>query len=172
MICALEERIRLLQVAGAVRVLVLPFTRDVARLSPEEFVSQILADALETKAVFVGDNFRFGHKQAGTPDTLQALGEQFGFVSQIVKPISYRGEIVSSSAVRAYLGNGNVVARRPAPRPLFFARRAGCIRPRRRFEADCPHSQLAASSRPIVPRGVYVTETLEPRTASPLAIHH
>ena len=66
MICTLEQRLRLLSSAGAERILVLPFTAEVARLTPEEFVSQILVDALETQAVFVGENFRFGHKQAGT----------------------------------------------------------------------------------------------------------
>src|SRR5205823_7342543 len=49
MICTLEQRIRLLQIAGVTRILVLPFTKEVARLSPHEFVSQILVDALETK---------------------------------------------------------------------------------------------------------------------------
>lgn len=164
MICALEERIRLLQLAGAVRILVLPFTQQIARLSPEEFVSQILAKALDTKAVFVGDNFRFGHKQAGTPDTLRALGKQFGFVSQFVSPVAYRGEIVSSSAIRAYLAGGNVArAARLLGRcfmlegPVVSGHGVGS-------KQTVPTLNLPPSPGQLVPRGVYVTETLEPTT--------
>ena len=101
MICPLEERLDLLGAAGAKRILVLPFTAEVAGLTPEQFVSQILVDVLETQAVFVGENFRFGHEQAGNPDVLRTLGKRFGFVSQFVKPVSFRGEIVSSSLFAA-----------------------------------------------------------------------
>ncbi len=161
LICSLEERIRLLQLAGALRIIVLPFTQAVARLSPEEFVTQVLAEALDTKAVFVGDNFRFGYKQAGTPDMLRTLGKQFGFVSQFVNPIAYRGEIVSSSAVRAYLAGGQVTR---AARLLgrSFALEGGVV-PGQGIgsKQTVPTLNLAPPSGQLVPRGVYVTETLE-----------
>lgn len=162
LICSLEERIRLLQLAGAARILVLPFTEGVARLSPEQFVSGILVDALETKAVFVGENFRFGHKQAGTSETLRSLGEQFGFRSQLVKPVAYRGEIVSSSGIRAYLASGNVArAGRLLGRcfategPVVAGHGVGA-------KQTVPTLNLRPVPGQLVPRGVYITETLEP----------
>ncbi len=108
LICTLQERLKLLDAAGAEQIFVLPFTEDISRLTPAQFVSTILVETLKTKEVFVGENFRFGHKQSGTPGVLAQLGEKFGFESHFIAPVCYRGEVVSSSAVRRYLKDGNV----------------------------------------------------------------
>jgi len=162
MICTLEQRLRLLTDAGAARILVLPFTKEIAHLSPREFVSQILVDALETKAVFVGENFRFGHKQAGTPATLRTLGEEFGFVAEFVEPVAYRGKIVSSSAIRKFLQEGNVSqAGRFLGRcfaiegPVVSGHGVGS-------RQTVPTLNLRPEPGQLVPRGVYVSETREP----------
>src|SRR5579863_395713 len=76
LISTLEQRLELLKAVGVEQILVLPFTSEVAALTPQEFVSQVLVDVLKTKSVFVGQNFRFGHKQAGTPEVLEQLGQQ------------------------------------------------------------------------------------------------
>ncbi len=164
LICTLEERLRLLESAGAVHIFVLPFTPEVACLSPEEFVWQILANVLDTRAIFVGENFRFGHKQAGTSDTLRALGPQFGFVSHFIQPVTYRGEIVSSSAVRQYLADGNVArAGRLLGRcfsvegPVVSGHGVGS-------KQTVPTLNLRPPAGQLIPRGVYVTETVEPST--------
>src|SRR5262245_39399194 len=60
-----EERIDLMAQYGIEQVLLLPFSAELARLTPEEFIEQIVVRMLGAKAVVVGDNFRFGHKQAG-----------------------------------------------------------------------------------------------------------
>lgn len=164
MICTLEQRLALLEQAGAQQILVLPFTPEVAHLSPRDFVQQVLCDALQARAVVVGENFRFGHKQAGSAATLQALGEEFGFESQFVPPVSYRGEIVSSSLIRRYLSAGNVAR---AGRLL-----GRCFSIQGRVESGhgvgskqtVPTLNLPPAPGQIVPRGVYVTETLEPAT--------
>src|ERR1700732_2390071 len=49
---------------GLEAAVVLPFTLDLARLSPDEFVHQILVQGLRVRAVLVGENFHFGHRQA------------------------------------------------------------------------------------------------------------
>jgi len=164
MISTLEDRLRLLGLAGAQRVLVLPFTAEVARLSPQEFVSQVLVDALETKIVFVGENFRFGHKQSGHPETLRNLGVEYGFVSHFLKPVAFRGEIVSSSLVRQYLANGRVSrAARLLARcfsvegPVVSGRGIG------RSQA-VPTLNLRPTPGQVLPRGIYITETLEHST--------
>jgi riboflavin kinase / FMN adenylyltransferase len=164
LICTLDQRLHLLERAGVKRILVLPFTKEIARLSPQEFVSQILVDALETKVIFVGDNFRFGHKQAGTPAMLQTLGEQLGFACQFVRPVAWRGEIVSSSRIRHYLGDGNVVrAGRLLGRCFaiegFIVSGHGVG-----SKQTVPTLNLRPAPGQLIPRGVYVTETLETRT--------
>lgn len=161
LICTLEQRIRLLERAGAARILVLPFTPELARLSPEEFVWKILVQALQTKAVFVGDNFRFGHKHAGTPATLRSLGERFGFVSQFVQPVTFRGEVISSSTIRQYLAAGNVGRAARLLGRCFSIE--GSIVPGQGVgsKQTVPTLNLAPPPGQLIPRGVFITETLD-----------
>ncbi len=164
LICTLEQRLRLLEFAGITRIMVLPFTAEVARLSPGEFVSQILVNVLNTRAVFVGGNFRFGHKQAGTSDTLRDLGDRFGFVSQIVHPVRYRGEIVSSSAIRDYLAAGKAGHAGRLLGRCFSVE--GPVVPGRGIgkKQAVPTLNLHPPRGQIVPRGIYITETVDRST--------
>lgn len=108
MLCSLQERLRLLESAGAERIMVLPFTRGIALMSPETFVREVVVEALGAHAVVVGQNFRFGHKQAGTPDVLAELGQRFGIETHFLAPVTSRGEVVSSSAIRKHVAEGNM----------------------------------------------------------------
>jgi riboflavin kinase/FMN adenylyltransferase len=110
LICSLQERLRLLEEAGADRVLVLPFSRDIAAMSPREFVEQVLVGALDSKAVMVGQNFRFGCRQAGNAGTLAELARELKFEVHFLAPVIYRGELVSSSVVRQHIAAGEVAA--------------------------------------------------------------
>ena len=103
-----EERCELLREIGIEQVLILPFTKETARLTPEGFVQQILVDVLHAKAVLVGDNFRFGHKQAGNTKTLSELGENYGYQTRIVEAVKFRGRVVSSSEIRRLIACGDV----------------------------------------------------------------
>jgi riboflavin kinase/FMN adenylyltransferase len=161
LICTLEQRIRLLQAAGAEQILVLPFTEQVAHLSPEQFVCEILVDVLRTKAVFVGENFRFGYKQSGTAETLRALGQQCGLEARFIKPVSYRGEIVSSSLIRDYLKKGNVGRAGRLLGRCFFVE--GDVVAGRGVGSKqlVPTLNLRPAPGQLVLRGIYVTETTD-----------
>lgn len=159
MICTLDQRLRLLSRAGAGRILVLPFTVDVARLSPEEFVSQILVGALQTKGVFVGDNFRFGYKQAGTPDVLRKLSQEYGFASEFIHPVHYRNEVVSSSSIRQYLGSGNVSRAGRLLGHCFTLEGSVVAGHGVGARQTVPTLNLRPVPSQVTPCGVYVTET-------------
>jgi len=159
LICTLEQRLQLLSGAGARRILVLPFTRDVARLSPEEFISRILLDCLQTRGVFVGDNFRFGYKQAGTPDVLRRLGEQCGFTSEFIHPVRYRNEVVSSSSVRQYLDSGNVSRAGRLLGHCFALEGAVVTGHGIGRKQTVPTLNLRPVPNQVTPLGIYITET-------------
>ena len=108
LVCSLEERVRLLGEVGAQKILIFPFTRELALFSPEQFISEVIVEGLNARAVFVGENFRFGHQQAGTAEVLAQLGRQHGFAVKFIPFVSLRGEIVSSSAIRRHLAEGRV----------------------------------------------------------------
>lgn len=161
LITPLEEKLRLLDSLSIEQVMVLPFTPEIAGTNPRDFVSQILVDALKTQAVLVGENFRFGHKQAGTPTVLRALGEEFGFESQFLSPVAVRGEIASSSAVRKHLASGNVSRAARLLNRCFFVEGPVVSGHGIGSKQTVPTLNLEPTPGQILPRGVYVTETFE-----------
>ncbi|HEX2859281.1 MAG TPA: FAD synthetase family protein [Alphaproteobacteria bacterium] len=93
-----DEKVAALQpLADAVAVL--PFDRDVAGWTPEEFVNRALVEWLGAAQVVVGENFRFGHKAAGTTATLAACP---AFATTVVPLLADAGGmVISSSRLRA-----------------------------------------------------------------------
>jgi riboflavin kinase/FMN adenylyltransferase len=154
----------LLHVEAAV---VLPFTLELARISAEEFVEQILVRGLRVRAVLVGENFRFGHRQAGDVSLLQQLGARHGFAVEVIPPVAYEGEIVSSTVIRREIAAGNVTH---AARLLgrTFALTGEVVSGTgtgRRF--TFPTLNLKPDQELLPARGVYVTRTrLEGETRS------
>jgi riboflavin kinase/FMN adenylyltransferase len=104
---SLDTRAELLGDAGADAVLALPFDRDVAGWSPEEFVRRVLVDRLHAAAVVVGANFRFGHRAAGDVATLREAGERLGFTAEGI-PLDGGPQVWSSTYVRMSLAAGDV----------------------------------------------------------------
>ncbi|MFT5224250.1 MAG: riboflavin kinase/FMN adenylyltransferase, partial [Glaciecola sp.] len=98
----------LIHECGVTGVLLLPFTLDVSRLSPADFVQRVLVDALGAKHVAVGANFRFGHKAAGTPELLQQLGQVHGFTVWIEDLLSAEDAVVSATRIRQAVAEGRV----------------------------------------------------------------
>ncbi|HKQ88676.1 MAG TPA: bifunctional riboflavin kinase/FAD synthetase [Candidatus Acidoferrales bacterium] len=108
----IDQRLARLEGAGMDAVLVARFNRELASLSPEEFAEAFLANTMRAGSVFVGENFRFGHRQAGNVNLLRELGARLGFEVEIVAPvyeeIGGKREVVSSSAIRAAVRDGRM----------------------------------------------------------------
>lgn len=102
------EREHLIARWGVEQALVLPFNEQVAALSPEDFVRDVLATAMDARSVVVGENFRFGHRAAGDVRVLAELGERYGFRVKALPAVRWRGTVVSSSAIREALVSGQV----------------------------------------------------------------
>lgn len=156
---SVERRAELMQEEGIEQALILPFTAELAQLSPEDFVQQILVDRLGARAVLVGHNFRFGHRHAGDVALLAELGKRFGFLTEIVPAVTCRGRVVSSSGIRELAASGQVaLAARLLLRPyglegdVVSGRGVGS-------KQTVPTLNLATKSELIPARGVYVTCT-------------
>jgi riboflavin kinase / FMN adenylyltransferase len=93
---------------GVATMLQLEFNQELADLSPEQFVEQILVQGLNAKLVLVGEGFRFGNQGSGNFELLQALGQKHGFEVSEVKRVQVDGEVVSTTLVRELLDLGNV----------------------------------------------------------------
>lgn len=105
-----DARIELLGSTGIDRLLLLPFTRELSQWSPEQFVAKVLVRALRVHTVIIGENFRFGARQAGTPKVLIDLEKKFGFQTEIFPKFEFGGRTVSSSEIRSLLEAGNISA--------------------------------------------------------------
>lgn len=104
----LEERITRIRELGIEQVFVLKFTPEIAKLSPEQFVSRFVCDELHARVVIVGANFRFGNKQSGDPAVLADLGRRYNFETRLVDAVKLRGLIVSTSEIRRRIAQGDV----------------------------------------------------------------
>lgn len=103
----IERRIELLAEHGADEVRVLAFDADMAAWSPEEFIDRVLVEQLRADIVVVGDNFRFGHRNAGDVDLLDSIGDTLGF-EVVSVPLAGDGQAYSSTRVRELLTIGRV----------------------------------------------------------------
>lgn len=109
LITGVARRVDIMKGAGCDDVVVLPFNREFAQMSPDQFVQTVLLDACHARGVVVGPDFHFGHKRSGNIGTLRAWGDQAGFSVELVPPVMHDGEAVSSTRIRQLLGeDGNV----------------------------------------------------------------
>ena len=100
---------RLLAALGFDAVVEQPFTRDFSQLSPERFVTDVLAGGLGASHVVTGFDFQYGKDRGGTPDMLRADGRAHRFGVTVVEAFTDEGgEVISSSRIRALLAEGDV----------------------------------------------------------------
>ena len=104
------QKVERLAETGVDATLMVEFDRPFSQLSPEEFVRGILVDALHARLVFVGSDFRFGARGAGTVELLTELGATAGFEVRLIDDVVATGERRASSTwVRELLAEGRVV---------------------------------------------------------------
>lgn len=93
---------------GVEQLVLLPFNRELADLTPQQFVEEILVRQLKSKRISVGKDFRFGCKRAGTAADLQAIAATYGIETVIVGLQICSGERISSSFIRQALTEGDI----------------------------------------------------------------
>lgn len=107
LLTTLADRVELLKIHNADQVAVMKFNEKFAALSPSEFVQDVLVKQLHVGTVIVGRNFTYGHKAAGSVETLIATGEELGFTVD-VQELKSDTEVISSSRIRALVVAGKV----------------------------------------------------------------
>lgn len=107
-ITPLNQKLSLLKKAGADIALVQPFTKAFAATPPARFIEDILVAALGCRHVVVGYDYSFGRSGAGNTSLIQQLTGSLGIGCDIIPPVRYEQEVISSSAIRKYLAAGNV----------------------------------------------------------------
>jgi len=155
------ERCRWMAEAGIEQAVILPFTPEFSGMSPEDFVRHLLAERFQAKLVLIGWNFRFGRNQAGDTDFLQGMGKEYGFTTEIVQGVKFRGLTVSSSEIRRLLASGRVAAaNRLLGRPYGIE---GVVVPGFGIgsKKTVPTLNLRTGAEVLPARGVYITRTVD-----------
>ncbi len=103
-----EEKLARCEQAGIQEVLLLEFTKELAALSPDEFVVRILKDGIGVRDLFIGEHFAFGKDRRGRIADLIRLSPEAGFEVHPVPPVMVDGETVSSTRIRRLVQAGDV----------------------------------------------------------------
>jgi riboflavin kinase/FMN adenylyltransferase len=105
----LEQKLELLAACGVDRTVVVEFNETRANETAEDFVTEVLVEALGAKVVVVGEDFHFGHGRKGNVALLTEMGTRFGFeVLGLGLEADKAGEAVSSTRIRRLLAAGDV----------------------------------------------------------------
>ena len=157
----LTRRAQLLKSIGADFIIVLQFDEALANMAADDFISDILCRQLAVKAVCVGQDFRFGKARSGTTAQLKAKGKELGFelvLLDIVKPDIPNARPYSSTAIRAYLSQGDMQA--AANMLGYFWRLEGVVEKGdgRGRQLNVPTANLAVTDYHLPRFGVYAIQ--------------
>lgn len=154
----LTQRTTLLKNEGVEAIIALSFTRELAQLSPRQFLG-LLEKYLRMRGLVIGPDFALGQSRGGDTDTLRRLGQEMGFSVTVVPPITVDGEVVSSTAIRKALALGDMKrVQKLVGRPFSLHERvipgAG-----RGIELGFPTANLDTNAKQALPaEGVYISQ--------------
>ncbi|CCH48320.1 bifunctional riboflavin kinase/FAD synthetase [Pseudodesulfovibrio piezophilus] len=108
-----EQKLELLSQHGPQVCLLLHFTMEMAKLTPEEFVRKYLLDGVNMKELIIGYDYHLGKGRTGDFATLTRLGKENGFTVDRLDPVTIEDAVVSSTRIRDLVHAGHVWAVRP-----------------------------------------------------------
>ena len=106
----LEQKAELLAELGIDAMIVCPTDQAFLARTADDFFENVICKSFETRVIVEGRNFNFGHNREGTPEKLQALCREAGMTFEALDTMTHNGEPVSSSRIRALLGEGRLAS--------------------------------------------------------------
>ncbi|OGV79933.1 MAG: riboflavin biosynthesis protein RibF [Lentisphaerae bacterium RIFOXYB12_FULL_60_10] len=155
LLTSLPHKLNLLNEFKIDGCLVVPFTRQLAALTPARFVKLLTGTFPRLNRILVGSNWRFGRGGSGTPDTLAQFGAQHGFSVSVIAPAQLYGAVISSTRIRAAVTSGHLAeARNMLGRPFSVM---GTVVTGRGIgrKLGFPTANLKIGNEVLPPSGVY-----------------
>ncbi len=113
------HRMQLMEELGVKLCVVVRFNKKVAAVEPEAFIRDVLVKRLGARAIFVGEDFRFGRNRAGDTELFNSLASRYGYTMHAIKALKSGSEAVSSTRIRALIAGGDLSgAKRLLGRPF------------------------------------------------------
>ncbi|HXG94201.1 MAG TPA: bifunctional riboflavin kinase/FAD synthetase [Blastocatellia bacterium] len=156
-----EQKMEGCERLGIEQVVVLTFTPELALVSAEDFLRNIIFGRLDAREVYLGHGFAFGHNREGRFELLKRVADELGRKAEEVPEMKLRGHRVSSTMIRRLLGAGRInLARRMLGRPYGIESRVIEGRRIAKSQLQYPTANLKPHNTVIPASGVYVTLTL------------
>lgn len=108
LLTTIEERTSLLGELGVDVLLVVPFTYEFSRQTPQQFYVRYVVKGARAAEVVVGYDHMFGRDREAGVEEVISIGKSFNFSVFAVHPLSVDGEVVSSTVIRTALESGDV----------------------------------------------------------------
>lgn len=158
LITATQHKIALIRDLGVAHLLVLQFDREFAATPPEDFVRQLVMHSHPLREICVGHEWSFGKGRAGNLELLKQLGATDGFEVVGVKAVTVNGEVVSSTAIRRAVANGDLVKATQMLGREYTILGTVIAGEKLGRKLGFPTANISAHSEQFPPNGVYVTE--------------
>ncbi len=162
LISTTEQKIELIERAGVDELLIIPFNREMAATSAEDFVEAILLKGLGMTDLVVGYDYAMGKGRAGGTEFLRRQGQAKGFSVEVVPAFYAQGKLVSSSTIRELVSAGRMRDVR-ALLGRYYQIRGEVQYGRQRGSGllGYPTANLRLLEEDLCPkRGVYVTQVI------------
>lgn len=157
----IDERLEILSELGVDELLVINFTDDFKSTSPEGFCQSVIKNTINAKAIFVGDDYRYGKMAEGNVDTLKEYGFDNDIAVKVLKAKSLPGEQerISSTRMREALDKGDVQSYARLTGGRYFEYRGTVIKGKQLGrELGFPTANIVISDdKYVAARGVYVS---------------
>lgn len=103
-----EEKAAIIREMGVDYMFNIPFTQQILKMKPEEFVDRLLIKKFRIREAYCGFNYHFGYKAAGNPEILMREGLKKGFGIHVQEPYKIDGIVVSSTYIRGLIEEGRM----------------------------------------------------------------
>ena len=103
-----ERKFKLLEGFGINHLIVIPFTKEFAKNSPEDFIRKFLMQKIKMKKLVIGYDHHFGNQREGNFERLNELGKKYGFKVEEIPALYVNGTAVSSTKIRNALMTGEI----------------------------------------------------------------
>ncbi|MEW6218993.1 MAG: bifunctional riboflavin kinase/FAD synthetase [Thermodesulfobacteriota bacterium] len=162
LISSFEQKVEMITLAGINALVVIPFTREFAAMSAQDFVDRVLVGTVGVKDLVVGYDYAFGRGRQGDIPFLRAQGAEKGFSVSVVEPFYVDGMLVSSTKIRELVAEGRMrEVGKLLGRPYQIR---GTVRMGKRRGGPVvgfPTANLQILEEDLCPRhGVYVTQVV------------
>ncbi len=162
LISTCEQKIELIEMAGIDVLLIIPFTKEFAKTTADDFVAELLVRRLGVKELVVGYDYAFGKGRSGNIEFLQRQGKHFGFPVTVVDAYYIDNQLVSSTRIRELVRGGDMTAARELLGRNYQIRGTVQVGKQRGGKViGFPTANLKFNEEDLVPKhGVYVTQVI------------